>query len=70
MLFGLYSNPIFAQSGSIQGTITDAAGEPIQFVNIGLEGTSQGATTNKNGTYRIQNVKSGEYTLVASSVGF
>jgi len=70
MLFGLYSNPIFAQSGSIQGTITDVAGEPIQFVNIGLEGTSQGATTSKTGTYRIENVKNGEYTVVASSVGY
>ena len=61
----------FAQSGKIAGTVTDAAsGEPLPGVNVVIEGTTQGATTNVEGAYTILNVRPGEYALRASFVGY
>lgn len=61
----------FAQVGKISGTVTDASsGEPIPGVNVVIEGTTQGATTNVEGLYNILNVRPGEYTLRASFVGY
>ena len=60
-----------AQTGKIAGTVTDAAsGEPLPGVNVIIEGTTQGATTNVEGFYNILNVSPGEYTLRASFVGY
>ena len=60
-----------AQTGKIAGTVTDAAsGEPLPGVNVIIDGTTQGATTNVEGFYNILNVSPGEYTLRASFVGY
>jgi iron complex outermembrane receptor protein len=70
MLPGFLYNPLFAQTGALVGTVADPAGNPIEFVNVGLEGTTKGTITDKAGEYRIENVKTGEYTIIASSVGY
>ena len=61
---------LFAQ-GKIAGTVTDAqTGEGLFGVNVVIEGTTQGTTTNLNGDYVILNVRPGEYSLVFSYLGF
>lgn len=70
LLLWLLITDLFAQTGTIVGSVTNPKGEPIEFVNIGLEGTSKGGTTNKEGKYRIENVKNGEYAILASSIGY
>lgn len=61
----------FAQTGKITGTVTDAeSGEPLPGVNVILEGTQQGATTNANGYYNILNVQPDVYDVQASFVGY
>ena len=61
----------FAQTGKISGTVTDAAsGEALPGVNVIIDGTTQGATTNVDGVYNILNVSPGEYTLRATFVGY
>jgi hypothetical protein len=43
-----------AQSGNVDGTVTDAVtGEPLPGVNIVIQGTSTGTTTGSDGTYSI-----------------
>lgn len=60
-----------AQSGRIVGTITDADdGEPLIGVNVVIQGTTQGATTNIDGRYRMLNVRPGTYTLEFRYVGY
>jgi hypothetical protein len=62
---------VHAQSGNITGTVTDAeTGDPLPGVNVVIQGTQQGATTNADGRYRILNVSPGTYTLRASFVGY
>ncbi|MBT29943.1 MAG: TonB-dependent siderophore receptor [Thalassobius sp.] len=58
-----------AQSGKVKGNITTSDGEPAEYVNVGLKGTTKGSTTNYEGNYEIENVAVGNYTLIASFVG-
>ncbi len=61
----------FAQKGKIAGLITDAStGESLPGVNILMVGTQQGAITDVDGFYFINNVRPGTYSLRASFVGF
>lgn len=61
---------LFAQ-GSIEGTVTEArTGEPMPGVNVLIQGTTIGASTNADGEYTIENVDSGSYTLEARFIGF
>jgi len=60
-----------AQSGKISGKITDKmTGEALPFVNIVIEGTTQGAASDLEGYYNILNVAPGKYTLKISAVGY
>lgn len=59
-----------AQTGRVEGTVADQNGEPLIGVNILLEGTTRGATTDSNGNYFILNVRPGEYTMLVSYIGF
>src|SRR5690606_27302048 len=60
---------IFAQTGTITGSVQTSDGKAASMVNIGLEGTSRGTSTDAEGRYVITNVKEGTYTLLASFVG-
>lgn len=67
----LLSGSAFAQSGKVQGTVTDAAtGEPLPGVNVLIEGTAQGTATDLDGTYTIVGVRPDTYTLVFSFIGY
>ncbi|HEX6225189.1 MAG TPA: TonB-dependent receptor [Chryseolinea sp.] len=61
---------VFGQAnGSIRGTVKTSDGNPAEFVNVSIEGTTKGAVAGRNGNYEIRNVIPGEYILVASFVG-
>lgn len=54
---------------TVSGTVTDAAdGQPLPGVNVSVQGTSNGAMTNIDGTYSIE-VGNGS-TLVFSFIGY
>ena len=60
-----------AQTGKIAGTVTDGStGEPIPGVNVVIDGTTQGSTTDVEGYYVILNVTPGTYAIRASFVGY
>lgn len=57
--------------GTIQGIVRDArTREPLPFVNVALEGTTVGGTTDLEGRYTIADVAPGLYNVAASSVGY
>lgn len=61
----------FAQTGDVRGVLTDkASGEPINYATVYLEGTSYGSITNLDGFYSINRIPEGEYTLMATFVGY
>ncbi len=63
---------LFAQSrGKITGTVVDAqSGETLVGVNVFIEGTLIGKSTDLEGKYIIDNVEPGIYTLVASYISY
>ena len=62
---------LFAQQGSVTGTITDeSTGDAIVGANVVLQGTSMGAAANTMGVYTISNVPLGDYTLVVTAIGY
>lgn len=64
------SSSLIAQTGKIAGTVTDQSGEPLPGVNIQIEGTLKGASTDIDGFYTILNVLPGTYTITATYIGF
>ena len=45
-------------------------GEDLAYVNVYLKGTSKGAVSKDDGSFKIENIKAGAYTIVASFTGF
>lgn len=66
--------PLEAQGGSISGRITDAStGRPIENVGISAElaaGQRYGAISGADGSYRINNLPNGTYTVSARLIGY
>jgi iron complex outermembrane recepter protein len=60
---------LLAQS-SIQGAIEDHEGKAASQVSVQLKGTNLGVNTNEKGNFSFNNLQAGNYTLVASYVGY
>ena len=70
-LFTLSAFNALAQSGVVKGFVYDrASGEPVIFSIVHLEGTTYGVMTDVNGYFSLTQVKPGDYTLVATQVGY
>lgn len=68
LLAGSYLN---AQHYSISGKVVDKkTQQQISYVNIGLQGTIYGSTTDNNGNFHISKIPQGNYTLSVSAVGY
>ncbi|RMF57058.1 MAG: TonB-dependent receptor, partial [Calditrichaeota bacterium] len=62
---------LFGQSGKISGIVRDkTTGEPLPGVNVVVQGTFLGASTDVDGFFVILNVPPGEYTLSFSYIGY
>jgi outer membrane receptor protein involved in Fe transport len=73
ILFLAFSSFGVAQNtGSIAGKLIDKDynDEPLPFANIIIKGTSTGTTSDIDGLYNIEELATGEYTLVFSFVGY
>lgn len=61
----------FSQSLSvIKGKIVDEEGKPLPYVNILLESTNLGSSTNTTGDFIIHDVPAGTYNIIVSQVGY
>ncbi len=68
-LIGMTS--LFAQTGSLKGTVTDAQNnETLVGATLQIKGTLIGAITDLDGQYVLPNLDEGTYQLVASFVGY
>lgn len=66
----IFSLSAFAQNSSIVGSVEDASGKPLQYASVYLEGTDYGVATDANGSYRLDNIPEGTYTLKISNLGY
>ncbi len=65
-LFSFISN---AQNNTLKG-VTLEGNNPIPFVNIYIKGTTIGTSSDEDGKFELQNIPSGEYRIIASTIGF
>lgn len=56
--------------GYLVGCVTDSLGSPIELVNIALEGTNLGTSSDENGRYRIKVPANQSITIVYTCVGY
>jgi hypothetical protein len=57
--------------GVIAGKVVNSTtGEGISGASVFVEGTTLGASTDKNGIYFIKDVPVGRYTLIATAIGY
>ncbi|WP_424655266.1 TonB-dependent siderophore receptor [Capnocytophaga leadbetteri] len=62
---------VFAQQTTeVRGRVTDENKQPLIGVDVVLEGTSIGVSTNDKGFYELHNVPIGKQTIVFSYLGF
>lgn len=69
MAFVIGSTLVFAQTKTVTGTIVDDLGEPMIGVNVVVVGTTNGATTDIDGNFSIQNVANNA-TLKVTFIGY
>lgn len=67
--FLLIGNFLFSQTASLSGKVT-SNNKPLDFVNIHLQGTELGSTTDGSGVYRIEEIPFGTYRVIVSSIGY
>jgi hypothetical protein len=69
IVFGSLSLLMAGSTGKIRGVVTSQNGEPLIGVNVLLEGTYLGASTDQTGSYQILNIPPGKYTLIFNMIG-
>ncbi len=68
LLFPLFT---WAQTGSITGKITHVYTKtPIARASVFLSNSSFGTVSTDNGTYTLNNIRPGQYTLVVTAIGY
>lgn len=71
LLFALPAGALQAQTGTISGKVTDAATKlPIADVRVVISGTAFETQTNKDGEYRLLNVRPGVTGISAFRIGY
>ncbi|MEM6326825.1 MAG: TonB-dependent receptor [Bacteroidota bacterium] len=67
----LCASETMAQTGTVQGTVTDAeTGEPLPGASVLVVGLGVGAATDLDGAYRIERLAAGPARLAVSFVGY
>ena len=66
----LCNSNLQTQSGTISGTIKNNQNQPLENVNVLIASTTIGTKTNAEGTFVLNNIENGTYTLQISHVGY
>jgi iron complex outermembrane receptor protein len=56
-------------NGKISGTVKTSDGKPAPYVTVAVKELNRATSTKEDGSYTINNIKSGTYTLKASFIG-
>lgn len=60
----------YAQTGGVNGIVTDNYGNPLFGVNVIVQNESQGVQTNFDGNFTINNIQAKQQTLKISFLGY
>lgn len=69
ILFLIVSTFCYSQNNTLAGKIFDNS-ERLSYVNIYVQNTKLGTSSNEDGYYLIKNIPSGTYKIVISSLGY
>lgn len=58
-----------AQTGNVHGTVT-AEGAPVEAVSVLIQGQTKATLTDRKGTFHLNNLAYGSYTIKLSAIGF
>lgn len=64
------STPALAQTGTIEGTVYDPEGRPLQGATVQLDEGATGTATGSDGAFELPGVAAGSHTIVARFIGF
>jgi len=71
LCLGVFPLSGFAQSVTVRGEVQEGeTGTPLPGVNVYLEETGQGGASGPDGHFEIRGVRPGDYTLVATLLGY
>jgi TonB-linked SusC/RagA family outer membrane protein len=70
LLLFLFPVALYAQTGSVTGTVVDVSGDPLIGVNVIVQGTTNGSVTNLDGKYTIPNLNLEVVNLEVSFIGY
>src|ERR1700741_1558228 len=70
MAVTLFAQGLFAQSGAVSGHVTDSSGSILQGAQVELQPTAVTVITDAQGSYFINNLAPGTYTITVTYVGF
>jgi len=70
LLAGMGLSLQLSAQGTITGVISDNTGEPLIGANVIIKGTNKGTITDFDGSYILENVEPGSFTLAASYTGY
>ncbi len=68
--FLILSMSILFSQGAVTGTVKADDGAVLPGANVYLDGTNLGAASDANGNYNITDIPAGDYTLIASAIGY
>jgi hypothetical protein len=57
-------------TGTLEGSIMDSIGDPVEFANVAIQGTQQGTMTKPDGSYSLEVPSGRSYTVIISCVGY
>lgn len=66
----LFATLVSAQNFVVTGRVVETDGSPIVGANVYMKNTTQGAVTDVNGEFRIEDVARGVHIFAASYIGF
>ena len=62
---------VWGEAGTVAGTVSDVGtGGVLPGANVVIEGTELGAAADESGSFVIENVPAGSYTVTASVMGY
>lgn len=70
MISILYSFFQSIHGQSLRGRVSDTEGEPLSGASVSITGTFRGVTTRTDGSYKLANLKEGEYSVRFSFIGY
>lgn len=60
----------YGQGVNISGRVVDKAGKPLMGVNVYIEGTQRGTTTDADGIFTLSGLQQRSYRVTASFIGY